>query len=213
MKITVYSAIFGDYDHFRPPLNASEDADYVLFTDKPVQVPVWDVRVVDRPYSRRKSARHYKILSHRYFPFSDYTIWIDGWLQLIVNPESILHYLGDNDIAMETHAKRDCVYNEAQVVINARKVIKPIYAMNQVNKYRAWGFPEHYGLTASFLVIRRNTERLAELEEMWWEELDRHTLRDQLSFMPCMWHLGMKCSRIPHGQGKIYRSFPHARSY
>lgn len=216
-KLVVYSAVIGGYDPIRDPLNPNPEVDYVLFSDVPVRSNVWDVVLVkqDGPikYSRRKLARHIKLLAHQFVPDAEYTIWVDGWLQLICDPFKLLPFLGENDIAMEKHHERDCVYDESAEVIRVRKVVAPIHAQQQVNRYRQEGFPEHYGLTASYLVARHQTERMKELELMWWSELKDNTLRDQLSFLPCCWRLGIECSILPHGQGKFYRSFPHARSY
>lgn len=214
MNIVVYSAIFGGYDHFRPPLNMHEDVRYVLFTDKHLDRSAWEVIVVKPEYSRRKQARFHKILAHRHFPEADYTIWIDGWLQLIADPHVLLGFLDGNDIAMETHRERDCIYAEAEEVIRQHKVIKPEYAREQVRRYAIDGFPAHYGLTSTYMMVRRNTPGIAEMENLWWSEIDRHTLRDQLSFMYCMWKLDLACSRIPHGQGIFYHSYKHAgKSY
>lgn len=213
MKVVVYTAIFGGYDHVRAPLNQNPDAQYVLFTDAPASAPGVDVRVMKPKYNRRKSAREVKVMAHRYLPDADYTIWVDGWLQLICDPFALLPFLGDNDIAMEKHRERDCIYREAEEVIRVKKVISPKYPRAQVNRYRAEGFPEHYGLTASYLTVRRNTDKMAELENLWWHEIDNGCDRDQVSFFYCLWKMNMQCSILPHGQGKFYRSFKHARSY
>jgi hypothetical protein len=212
MSIVVYCAIFGGYDYYLPDLNRNPDARYILFTDQDVKVDGWEVRTVPSHLGRRKTARYYKLNSCLFFPEAEYTVWHDGWLQLICNPAELIPYLGDNDIAMEKHRERNCVYQEAEEVIRVKKVLKPEYAREQVNRYHREGFPPNYGLTASYLVVRRNTPDLAVLETMWWNELDQHTMRDQLGFMPSCWRLGMRCSILPHGQGKFYKSHPHARS-
>jgi hypothetical protein len=212
MNITVFCAIFGGYDRLHPPSNLNSDINYVLFTDKQVSMPPYEVRVVKPPYSRRKTARYYKINATKWFPDSDVIIWHDGWLILKKDPALLIPFLGENDIAMESHIERNCIYKEAEEVIRVRKVVDPKYPRAQMQKYRNEGMPENYGLTSTFMIVRRNTETIRELEELWWHEVDNHSLRDQLSFMYCCWKLGVECSRIPIRQG-FYRTQAHAGKY
>ena len=91
MKVVVYTAIFGGYDHVRAPLNQNPDAQYVLFTDAPASAPGVDVRVMKPKYNRRKSAREVKVMAHRYLPDADYTVdaYALGGGQASVDPLTI----------------------------------------------------------------------------------------------------------------------------
>jgi hypothetical protein len=213
MNITVFTAIFGGYEPIRQPRAINPDIRYVLFTDRQVARPgAWEVRVVPRVGACARTARHYKILSHRYLPDADATIWHGGWLQLIADPLDAMSFLNKNEIAMEAHLERNCIYEESVACIRLRKV-NPQNAKRQMRTYASHGFPRNYGLTSAFLIVRRNTKRIAELNELWWKQIKKFTNRDQLSLMYCMWKLGLDYDRIPQGPSKnrLYRTHAHGK--
>lgn len=210
MNVTVYTAIFGNYERPRPPAFVSPDVKYVLFTDREYKVKTWEVRVVPRDWSAAKTSRHYKILPNRYLPDADVTVWHGGWLQLIGDPMQAVNRLKNHDIAMEPHKERRCIYQECQAVIKSNKA-NPQLARRQVAVYKKDGFPPNWGLTSAFLIVRRNTPRIAELNELWWRQVERFTNRDQLSLMYCMWKLGLDYDKIPIGPNGLYRTHAHGR--
>ncbi len=53
----------------------------------------------------------------------------------------------------------------------------------QMSRYREQGHPEHAGLIAAGMMLRRHHEpRLREVMEQWFEEVRQYSHRDQLSF-------------------------------
>lgn len=209
MNVTVFTAIFGNYEKPKKPF-FNENVKYVIFSDRPYKIDPWEVRVVPRVGSPAKTARHYKILSTKYLPNSDVTIWHGGWLRIVGDPMVAVNYLKNNDIAMEPHKERNCIYKEAKTCIGMRKS-NPELTKRQMAVYRKDGFPANYGLTSAFLIVRRNTEVIRKLEELWWQQIERFTVRDQLSLMYCMWKLGMDYDKIPIGPHGLYRTHPHGK--
>jgi len=207
MKVVVYTAIFGGYERPRPPSVINRNVKYMLFTDRPGSVDPWEPVVVAPQWSMPKTARHYKAVPHLYMD-ADVSIWHGGWLQLTKDPLEFLGYLKDNDIAMEPHKERNCAYQEAAAVVKLKKANKATVNA-QMARYRNMGLPERYGLTSAFLIVRRHTDRIAELNEMWWSEIEQFSVRDQLSLMPCMWRLGLDYDRIPVGPHGFYRTHKH----
>ena len=94
--IVVYSAITGGYDSPRNDIKCFYDSS--LFKDS------------------RRDARMYKILSHM-FVETDYSIWVDGNIFLLIDPKKLITSLGSNDIAVVRHPNRDCVYSEAEIIL------------------------------------------------------------------------------------------------
>jgi len=212
MRIVAYTAIFGGYDRVVPPKNPNPNVDYVLFTDKPVKTKTWEVvQVRVKGLAPRKSSRYFKILAHKHFPNADITIWHGGWLILNGDPTRAIKYLGDCDIAMEPHKERGCLYQEAHTCINRKLASGPI-VQRQIMAYRKDGFPSNYGLTSAFFIVRRNTEKIAEMERLWWEQVKNFSARDQVSLMYCLWKCGIDYSKIPVGPRKhgLYRTQKHA---
>jgi hypothetical protein len=46
------------------------------------------------------------------------------------------------------------------------------------------------------VLARRNTPAIRELGRAWWEEISRHTVRDQVSLPFILWKLGIQCGRL-----------------
>jgi hypothetical protein len=213
MNITVFTAIFGNYERVRQPRVVNPDVRYVLFTDRQVKRPgVWEVRIVPRKGCAARSARHYKILPHLYLPDADVTVWHGGWLQLIADPLKAVGFLFKNDIAMEPHIERGCIYEEAAACIRLKKV-NPKNAKRQMRAYASEGFPTNYGLTSAFLIVRRNTAQVSIMSELWWKQIEKFTNRDQLSLMYCLWKCGMGYDKIPPGPSRngLYRTHAHGK--
>ena len=190
MQATVYTAIFGNYDNLKAPSVVERDADYVFLTDWEKAVPApWQKRIVKRKFKdNRRESRRCKILAHEFFPGP--TIWHGGNIQLNQLPSVVLEkMLGDAEIAAFRHPHRSCLYEEAEIckdwkLDSAEKIDK------QMARYRREGFPAKFGLTACWFLIRRNTDRVREFDNMWWKELS--SIRDQLSFDYVRWKTGMK---------------------
>lgn len=192
----VYTAIFGGYDDLHPV--PTSEIPYVHFTDEPIDVSGWNTRVFKGQFrDNRRDARMRKLLAHQWLPDADISIWQDGCVELV--PEKIaelVSYLADNDFAMFAHPWRDCVYGEAEAVINQGKAPAPL-VQAQISRYRRAGYPEHNGLVQTTVMVRRHTAAAARLNDAWWSELTRFTNRDQLSFNYACWKNEMRYSVIP----------------
>lgn len=232
MKIVVYTAIFGGIDRLWSvyPL-ATGDATHVCFADAPLREvglwtderpphiartssgmgvpPTWDIQLVDPEYSPRRMARHYKALPHRYID-ADVTIWVDGNVRLLADPRQIVdQYLGNADLAIFKHPDRTCLYDEAQFCAQIGKDSRSVLQA-QVEQYRQAGMPRNWGLPETRCVIRRNTKRMEELNEAWWNELEHASVRDQVSLPFVCWKAGVRWAEIP---GRCWPRNTHAHFY
>lgn len=200
--MVTYTAIFGGYDIFREGGNEGRK---VLFTDSKevyYDTTPWEVvhcgsRAFDDP---TRAARHKKALSHHLFPTEEYSLWVDGSLELKqnFNEELLKSILGDFDMAIYPHNQRNCAYQEARACKKHNKDSHDVID-TQMKRYREDGFPEGMGLPASAFLIRRNTPQVSEFNDMWWDEIQRGSKRDQLSFNYCLWKLGMEVKWIRSG--------------
>ncbi|XP_016685141.1 uncharacterized protein [Gossypium hirsutum] len=135
--IIVASAIFGNYDVIQQPRNISEEAKknipFYMFIDEETEayikkksildsskrVGLWRIVVVRNvPYSdARRNGKVPKLLLHRIFPNVRYSIWIDGKLQLVVDPYQILEkflWRQNANFAISRHYRRFDVFVEAE---------------------------------------------------------------------------------------------------
>lgn len=228
VRIVVYTAIFGRIDRLWSPLPlVSRGVQHVCFTDKPKRGvglwthrltedwptimegshrlqavrPIWDVKIVKAPYGARRTARYYKALAHQHFPDADVTIWLDGNVRLLIPAaRAVKSWLKSSNLATFDHPDRDCLYQEAEFCARSRKG-SPMRLETQTASYRKDGIPEGWGLAETKCVIRRNAPQIAELNELWWQQIKEHSVRDQISLPYCCWKLGLRWRVIPGRAG------------
>lgn len=193
-KVVVYTAIMGDYEWLRP----TKFPGICLADSKLEPAEGWEIRRVERAHTNsRRASRHPKMMPHKYFPKAEYTIYLDGNVRLLRTPALVIKdLLRKKDIALFPHSQRACIYQEAEKCIEYKKA-DPIVVAEQMKYYRAEGFPTKYGLTACWVIIRRNTPGVQRFGETWWEEYLRFSCRDQLSFDFVRWRLRMRYDKIP----------------
>jgi len=185
-SFVVYTAIFGDYDDLKNQEIKSEKYDLYCFTDnKNLKSKNFKI-IYQKPTNQDsvRSAKIFKILPHKFLPQYEYSLWIDGSV-LIKNPDLNLlieKYLNNSDSALFKHPDRDCIYDELEACIKLKKD-EPAIMKKQIEKYRNENYPVHNGLAACTIILRRhNSKKIKELGESWWNEIERGSKRDQLSF-------------------------------
>lgn len=199
--VVVYTAIIGGYDRLRTPTHPDPDIDYIVFADDLlVQVPSpWiRLRSTHRFGDDRRTSRYYKTHPHELFPGYEFSVWIDGAFQLRNLTTSCLEpALGSNDIAFFRHPWRDCVYEEATVVMQ-HQLDSPERIATAIDRLREHRYPEHAGLIeCGFIVRRQGVSSLATAMEEWWQMILNGSQRDQLSINLALWKHQIRYSTIP----------------
>lgn len=145
-----------------------------------------DVLVISKGDGDRRGSRFYKINSHL-LPPHDISIYFDANVTFKKDITQLVDTMNTDWLAF-LHPERDCLYQEAQVVsglyANAYDVDR------QVHKYRQQNMPEHFGLFANYCIIRKNTERVKEINQKWWLEYQNGCVRDQVSLPYVFWEQG-----------------------
>ncbi|KAF8408085.1 hypothetical protein HHK36_007226 [Tetracentron sinense] len=159
-------------------------------------IGLWRIVIVrNLPYmDTRRTGKVPKFLSHRLFPSARFSIWLDSKMRLQTDPILILEYFlwrKRSEYAISNHYDRHCVWEE--VLQNKR-----------LNKYNHTAIDEQFmfyqsdGLTkfdpsdpntplpsyvpeGSF-IVRAHTPMSNLFSCLWFNEVDRFTSRDQLSF-------------------------------
>ena len=190
----IYTANIGDYD---PP---RKDDVLTLSQGKLFKEDV-------------RNARCYKILSHKYFPNEDITIWLDANIHLKEDTASFLDwFLGDNDIATWEHPYRDCVYDEANELIRLSNHPKFAFRhdfQEQLEHLKETGYPKNNGLAETNVLVRRNTPEVNRFNEAWFAELCRYSHRDQLSFNPIINQFPLLKVKYNKGDVRYHPSFEY----
>jgi hypothetical protein len=194
--MVVYTAITQGYDTLKtPPVFWRPTARFVAFLEGPPTVNDWEVRPLHRrSFDPCRNAKIYKILAHDFFPQARFSLWIDGSIQIVskLSPQALISaYLGQHDLAVFKHRRRNCPYKEGAYCtaqgLDSRELIE-----DQLKKYRQMGYPQDNGLAECTVLLRRHTDAIKRFNEAWYREIQAHSRRDQLSFNFVAHSLGLK---------------------
>ncbi|PKI37631.1 hypothetical protein CRG98_041924 [Punica granatum] len=210
--VIVASGIFGNYDVIQQPKNISEAArkniPFFMFIDEETEaymrnnsvldssmrVGLWKVIVVHNiPFSdARRNGKVPKLLLHRLFPNVRYSIWIDGKLELVVDPYQVLErflWRQNASFAISRHYKRFDVFEEAEANKAAGKYDNSsidfqidFYRKEGLTPYSEAKLPITSDVPEGCVIIREHIPITNLFTCLWFNEVDRFTSRDQLSF-------------------------------
>lgn len=210
--VVVASAIFGNYDQLQQPKNITDESKrsvcFFMFVDEETeaslndydnfksskQVGLWRVVVVHNlPYrDARRTGKIPKLLLHRLFPNVRFSIWVDGKLELVQDPYKILErflWRTNETFAISQHYKRFDVFmeaeaNKAAAKYNNKSIDSQIdfYKKEGLTPYSAAKLPITSDVPEGCVIIREHTPIANLMSCLWFNEVDRFTSRDQLSF-------------------------------
>ncbi|QKJ28032.1 DUF616 domain-containing protein [Aliarcobacter cibarius] len=208
-NLVVYTALFGNYDDLIEPKENYEGCDFICFTDqKHLTSDVWEIRLIEEcEMPANMMNRKYKILPHLFLSQYEWSMYVDANIKILNNPFELANkYLAKHDFAMPKHFARDCIYEESKecVILGKSKYDE---TRKQMDNYKKEGFPKNFGLGENGILFRKhNSEKVVRLMNDWWEELNTHTKRDQLSLAYVLWKSGEKFSYMDESarEGKGY---------
>ncbi|KAJ8568852.1 hypothetical protein K7X08_032549 [Anisodus acutangulus] len=210
--VVVASAIFGAFDLIRQPKNTSEYAKknvcFYMFVDEETEaflrnsselnssmrIGLWRIVVVHNlPYDDpRRNGKVPKLLLHRLFPNARYSLWVDGKLELVVDPYQILErflWRKSASFAISRHYKRFDVFVEAEANKVAAKFDNAsiefqveFYKNEGLTPYTRAKLPITSDVPEGCVIIREHVPISNLFTCLWFNEVDRFTPRDQISF-------------------------------
>lgn len=193
-KIAVYTCIVGDYDELLEPVYVNPNIEYFAFTDQVVKSDsIWkkiDISKFSeyRSLSPTQLNRLIKILSFKYLPKYDYTIYVDGIIKIVGDLLPLVEMVGDSLLGIHYHNARDCIYKEANAVKLKKRCNKEL-VNKQMLTYEKKGYPVNNGLYENTILIRNhNHPLLNQLMVSWWEEYQKFPTRDQLCLPYVIWN-------------------------
>lgn len=183
--IGVYTTIFGNYDTLKPHAWSQINAKWVCVTDNPaLKCEGWEIAVVKPQWEdNRKNAKWYKLHPWEVPGFEKVktSIFIDGSMK--INSESFIEWLIIrlfNDMLQFRHPDRNCIYEEA-IVSKSIKYYSGPDIDKQIADYSKVVEP-HSGLWLCGLMVRKHTDLIKKLMYAWWDEQEKYTLQDQISW-------------------------------
>ncbi|ONI10447.1 hypothetical protein PRUPE_4G048000 [Prunus persica] len=217
--VVVASAIFGNFDEINQPTNISdyskETVCFYMFIDEVTEaylrssgklgsdrkVGIWRTVVVHNPpyTDGRRTGKIPKLLVHRMFPNARFSLWIDGKLELVVDPYQILErFLWRKNVtfAISKHYKRFDVFTEAEANKAAGKYKNAsidfqieFYKKEGLTPYSEAKLPIISDVPEGCVIIREHVPISNLLTCLWFNEVDRFTSRDQISFSTVRDHI------------------------
>ncbi|XP_073043642.1 uncharacterized protein [Primulina eburnea] len=159
-------------------------------------IGLWRIVVVKNlPYTdMRRVGKIPKFLPHRLFPSARYSIWLDSKLRLQLDPLVILEYFlwrKDHEYAISNHYDRHCLWEEVAQNKKLNKynhsVIDEQFAFYQADGMKKFNVSDSHKLLPSNVpegsfIVRAHTPMSNLFSCLWFNEVDRFTPRDQLSF-------------------------------
>lgn len=192
MRICVFTAIMGEYDKLIDQRFHSSNVDYICYTNSDLPVESnWLVYKQPKKawVSDRLQARFIKTSPNFFLPpnYYDFTIWIDGNVELLISPEQLCSMMEEGQIlGVFPHQQRDCVFDEIEACRKLQKDSQEnLDAVEQF--YGDLDWPKNAGLFDSGIVVRREHPSPRDSKELWafnrqWSFcLLKLSVRDQLS--------------------------------
>ncbi len=191
------SACFGGFDVVTRQTPQNVDVDWVLFTDDAGPPnPPWRKVVCPPASDPRMAAKWFKC----HPPFTGDVIWLDASMTVITDRFAAEVLACRNDgVAAWQHPRRDCIYDEANAAagIEGRGIYDVSALRAQADSYRP-EYPDHGGLFAcGTLALDMDDERVRRMGAMWFEECERWTPQDQVSFPVVCRRLGIEPGVFP----------------
>jgi hypothetical protein len=117
----------------------------------------------------------------------------------------LIYLLNKYGFVSNLHRHRDCIYKELEACIRLKKD-DPQIMRKQIDSYRSAAMPEHYGLIEANLLVRdHHNPACIEIMERWWQEIAKHSGRDQLSLPFVLWKMGISVTEIGQISDNVYK--------
>ena len=197
-KKAIYTCITNRYDNLFVHTYINNDWDYICFTDDKYLIDAkvygnWIIKPLynyDGNLDNTRINRWHKLHPHIILKDYDYSLYIDSNIDIKTSYifECIDKARNNNiDISIPHHYERDCIYDEANIIIQD-KIDNENIVNKQIKLYREEGFPEHYGLTENSIIYRNhNSDKIISIMEEWWQFIENYSKRDQLSLFYILW--------------------------
>lgn len=195
----IFTCITGKYDDLKEPKIITEGWQYICFTNNKdlckKENTAWNVIYMDLPTTKHQ--REIKINPSKFINY-DISIWIDGSIQICCDLDVFTYKYHREKFTTLLHPHRKCIYEEAEACIKLKKDDR-IIICDQMAEYRKSGFPRDMGMIGSGLIIRTRCRENDNFAVKWWNEVEKHSKRDQLSFNYVMYNNRIKYNLISFG--------------
>lgn len=213
-KIAVYTCITGEYDSVEEPLIGEKACEYFLFTNNNnLKSNFWNIKEIPEDIKKlennAKINRYIKMHPYELFPDYDYSIYIDGNVQIVSIISNLIEKINNKTgLAIHRHCERKCIYDEIKA---CRAYNKGKYSMlkKQGKRYKKEKFPEKYGmLECNMLISDLKNEMSEKIFNEWWNEyINSESMRDQIAIPYVLWKMNLKIEDVGNLGSNINKNF------
>lgn len=203
----VYTALIGNYDQLSP-VRFKSSLQFIVFTDIPdLQVKGWVTKQISELTGISPGAptwminRYLKMHPHLILPDYQETLYIDSSIVLLKDPTALFDaHLTSAEIAIPLHPERGTIEEELDACLRSSKIDKTAYRfmLSRLAFYSTEGLKD-YRLTENGVILRRITPRVIRTMEIWWEEIARGMVRDQLALPYALYKANLAISFLAEG--------------
>lgn len=176
--LVIYTVIFGNYEELKEPLIVTPGWKYICFTDQSFTSDVWQVIHVDTWEDKRMHSREYKINFHKYIEDEE-SIYIDGAFTINCNLTDWWDKFFQAPATFIQHPRRNCVFEEIERCILHRRC--DVAKLQAQAKAYTGKVKKNNSVIQSGLMMRTKAYEVITLMDLWWEELQKYSTRDQVS--------------------------------
>lgn len=214
-SIALITCITDKFDSFIGHESIDKDIDYYLVTNSDFIAPYPFQRLptLFRDKNPRKVARHCKTHPHLYTHGYRYAVWIDGNIEITASILPLIERVSTAkvDAGLILHPIRNSYFKEAEECIQIGADDKTTLK-RQIEAYRLEGIPEDYLIETNFMILDLNSEATKNFMKIWWQEIFRYSIRDQVSVRKAIMLSGLKFVNIVQ-EGNSLRDTPGFRMY
>lgn len=202
-KTAVYTCVLGDYDAITIPNYVDADCDYYLITDdKKIKSDFYKVISVDKIVpvnvtSLRDKNRYCKMHGAHIFKDYDYSIYIDGNVQIISSVNQLIEKINEYGIGFHVHPHSKDPYMEAlRCIVYKKEEREKIYST--IKWLASIGVERHCGAVECGVIVCENANEVAkDFLHNWYEYyMNGEAKRDQLYIAPAAMKTGIRVEDI-----------------
>ena len=137
------------------------------------------------PFDEGKTAIKQKILFNELLPGHDINIFVNNHTDICGD---LNKFVNENpyDFISLFHTERNCLYEESKICFD-KEIDSDKKIINQARQYLMKGFPKHWGLFETSMILRYNTPRNIEICEKWWQQIKHGSKIDSISLPYVLW--------------------------
>lgn len=171
----IYTCLLGDKELHQPE-EVCGGMDYLCFTDNKEkwgrQEGVWQYRPIDNTDNLHENLieSRYMLLVNEVLPEYDYSIWVAPEMKIVGDVQRFCKVYEDgNSLITFSNSKDDCIYEDISVA-HMQLDDMNITIRKKMFQYEKEGYPKHYGLIDSRVLVRNHhDEKLCSVMKEWWE--------------------------------------------